>query len=98
MERADGLALLDPAESERAAGMGTSAGESHHLLAQSEDRHAHPGGVPRHAPAVANLVQPAHRNPLRHPATSPGPERRKSGNEEPRTCVRGTSIIRFYRI
>src|SRR5262245_57418975 len=79
MERTDDLAPLDPAQPQRRAGVGTSPGEPHHRVAGPEDRQAQPGGLPHHAPAVTDLIQPANRDPLGHGTTTPTPNRTETG-------------------
>src|SRR6185312_8520506 len=73
VQRADHLALLDPAQPQRAVGMRAAARERHELAAVAEDRDPQARGLPRDATAFLDLVQPTDRHPLRHRPGSPTP-------------------------
>ena len=79
------------------SGVRTAARKGRPLVAGSENRQPQPGRVQRTAPPVGESRPTGKPPPTRACRSTPLSETvGNPENEEPRTCVRGKSLIRFY--
>src|SRR5262249_11396759 len=69
VERADDLAVFDPAEAEGAVGVRTSAREGENGIAIAENGDAKARNVEGDPPALPHLLGPTDRDELRHVGT-----------------------------
>ena len=65
VERADDLALLDPAQPQRTVGMRATAREGHDFFAVAEDGHPHAGRVPGYPATLAESRRAGRPRPIR---------------------------------